>query len=192
MSSSAIINEVSELLKAMLQAGLPPQNGGAAVVVAESPADLPFPNPPAGPTLSIWLYQVTPDPYLRNAPNPRIRDQETEQITPLALDLYYLLTPMRSSEKENQITLGSALQIIHDNSIIPLRAGADIEELHLSICQRSIEELAKVWEAVQKPYRLSVCIEVRVVQIDSARVLPGARIRDRATAFEDNPVEVGV
>jgi len=82
--------------------------------------------------------------------------------------------------------------VIYDNSIITLNAGNNVEELHLSICQRSIEELAKVWEALQKPYRLSVCIEVRVVRIDSERSLRVGRIEGRETKFEELPEEVAV
>ena len=42
----------------------------------------------------------------------------------------------------------------------------------MSLAPRTIEELAEVWEAMQKPYRLSVCYEVRAVRIDSTRRLP--------------------
>jgi hypothetical protein len=110
----------------------------------------------------------------------------------LPLDLCYLLTPLKQNEEENQITLGRALQVIYDNSILTLNAGNNVEQLHLSICQRSIEELAKVWEALQKPYRLSICFEVRVVRIDSERTLNAGRIADRETRFEELPEEVAV
>ena len=187
MSSSAIISEVSNLLRDILKAGLD-RPGVPATVEIKSPADF----KEELPHLSIWLYQVTPNAYLMNAPNVRIRDDESELITPLSLDLYYLLTPSQPNEEVNQRTLGAALQVLYDNSILPLHVGDDVEELHLSICQRSIEELAKVWEALQKAYRLSVCFEVRVVRIDSKRKPPAGRVRDRITEFEDKPEEVAV
>lgn len=181
MSTSTIISEVSQLLKGILEPGLP-DNGK---VELESPADIPKPEF----ALSMWLYQVSPNAYLRNSPNVRVRNEEFEQITPLTLDLYYLMTPLQSNEIKNQVTLGRALQILYDNSVLPLKAGDNVEELHLNICQRSIEELAKVWEALQKPYRLSVCFEVRVVRIDSERKPPAGRVRSRATDFQDKSVE---
>lgn len=184
MSTSAIISEVSTLLRNILEAGLTVMGNVPTIEVA-SPADL-----TGETTLSIWLYQVTPNAHLRNAPNARVRGEEFESITPLALDLYYLLTPFQKNELKNQTTLGGALQVLYDNSVLPLHTGDDVEELHLNICQRSIEELAKVWEALQKPYRLSVCFEVRVVRIDSLRTLRPGRVRERATNFEDKPVEV--
>ena len=91
---------------------------------------------------------------------------------------------------KNQATLGRALRVLYDNSVLTLHTGNDVEELHLNICQRSIEEMANVWEALQRPYRLSVCFEVRVVQIDSERTLGASRVQERATSFEENPVEV--
>lgn len=186
MSSSAVISEVSILLRNILEAGLTTPGNPPTVEVA-SPVDLTNET-----TLSIWLYQVTPNAHLRNVPNMRIRDELSESITPLPLDLYYLLTPLQKNELKNQTTLGRALQVLYDNSVLQLNAGADVEELHLNICQRSIEELAEVWEALQKPYRLSVCFEVRVVRIDSQRTLQPGRIRERATDFEEKPEEVEV
>ncbi|MEK6279410.1 MAG: DUF4255 domain-containing protein [Acidobacteriota bacterium] len=184
MSTSAIISEVSLLLRSILEAGLKPADPNPTVKV-ESPVDL-----PGETTLSIWLYQVSPNAHLRNAPNSRVRDEEFEAITPLALDLFYLLSPLQKNEVANQRTLGRALQVLYDNSVLPLHAGDDVEELHLNICPRSIAELAEVWEALQKPYRLSVCVEVRVVRIDSLRTIQAGRVRERATNFEDKPVEV--
>jgi hypothetical protein len=187
MSTNAIISEVSLLLREILEAGLTTPDDPPPTVRVESPVDL------AGETtLSIWLYQVTPNPHLRNAPNLRIRDSEAEAVTPLALDLFYLLTPLQKNEVANQRTLGRALQVLYDNSILPLHVGDNVEELHLNICQRSIEELAKVWEALQKGYRLSVCFEVRVVEIESLRTLRATRIVERATDFEEKPAEVAV
>jgi hypothetical protein len=33
----------------------------------------------------------------------------------------------------------------------------------------SLEERTRVWHAVQKPYRLSACYEVRVINLESER-----------------------
>ncbi len=184
MSSSQVINEVSTLLKDVLEGGLaanPPNP--ATTVVLSNPAD-----ETTESALSVWLYQVTPNPFLRNAPNVRIGD-ESERFPPLSLDLCYLLTPFLKNESSNQLTLGRALQVLNDNPILTLNSGGDIEELHLSICQRSISELAEVWEALKKPYRLSVCFEVRTVAIESTRSLKPGRVKERATDFQEHPTE---
>lgn len=182
MSSSTVISDVSKLLRTLLQQGL-----GVNDIVLVNPNDQ-----GSQTTLSLWLYQVTPNEHLRNVPNVRIQNEEFDRLTPLPLDLCYLLTPFKQNEDDNQITLGRSLQVLYDNSIITLNAGNNVEELHISICQRSIEELAKVWEALQKPYRLSICFEVRVVRLDSERSLRVGRIEGRDTRFEELPEEVAV
>lgn len=189
MSTSAVISEVSSLLKNILEEGLKTAEIGHQPVDPNATVELSNPaDETAEKTLSIWLYQVTPSAYLRNAPNVR-RADEFERFPPLALDLCYLLTPLQKNESKNQATLGRALQVLYDNAILTLNSGGDIEELHLSVCQRSIEELAEVWEALQKAYRLSVCFEVRTVQIDSERSIRAGRIREHATDFQENPME---
>ena len=181
MSSPSVISEVSDLLKTVLKEGLTTLTDPNPTVELSNPAD-----ETADKTLSIWLYQVTPDPHLRNAPNVRT-NTDSERVTPLALDLLYLLTPLQKNESANQATLGRAMRVLYDNAIMTLNTGGDVEEIHLSICQRSIEELAHVWYALQKPYRLSVCFEVRCVQIDSQRTIGAARVRDRAVRFDELP-----
>ena len=183
MSSSAIISEVSDLLKRVLKEGLKNDANNDPTVELSNPTDQ-----KDGTILSIWLYQVTPNAYMRNAPNVRAGDQ-SERFTPLSLDLCYLLTPSQKDESANQQTLGRALRVLYDNSILILSSGNDAEELHLNICQRSISELAEVWEALQKPYRLSVCFEVRTVQIDSERTLNPGRVRERGASLAENPTE---
>ncbi|WP_447602797.1 DUF4255 domain-containing protein [Nitrospira sp. Nam80] len=183
MSSSAVVSEVSNLLKSILEEGLTTTGNPNPTVELSNPSD-----ETSEKTLSIWLYQVTPNAYLRNAPNLRTGD-DSERFPPLSLDLYYLLTPSQKNEPANQATLGRALQVLYDNSILTLNRGGDVEELHMNICQRSIEELASVWEALQKPYRLSVCFEVRTVQIDSERLLKAGRIKERTSHFQEIPAE---
>jgi hypothetical protein len=183
MSTPTVIKDVSDLLMELLKSGLTSSGNPNPSIQISSPVDAPECD------LSIWLYQVTPNEHLRNAPNVRLNNDDSEQLTPLPLDLYYLLTPLRPNESQNQMTLGRALRVIYDHAILPLNAADNIEELRLSICQRSIEELAKVWEAMQAKYRLSVCFEVRSVRIDSERVLKAGRIRERATDFEELPAE---
>ncbi|MEE8587285.1 MAG: Pvc16 family protein, partial [Acidobacteriota bacterium] len=37
----------------------------------------------------------------------------------------------------------------------------------IDLCQFDIEEQTRIWNALNKPYRLSACYEVRIVSIDS-------------------------
>jgi len=140
--------------------------------------------------VSWWLYQIVPNEFLRNSPDVRRRvqaDDTTQFYPPLALDLLYLLTPSTGSDIGDQQVLGRAMQVFHDQSILRMVSTQDptrAEELHVSLAPRTISELAEVWEAMQQPYRLSVCYEVRVVRIDSSRQIPAGRVGDRLLSLQ--------
>jgi hypothetical protein len=146
--------------------------------------------------LSLWLYQVQENSFMRNQPPLRIQQQDdTVRFPPLVLNLFYLLTPTTGSIEGDQMVLGRSMQIFHDNPILLLESTeqkSSAEELHINMCQRDLRELAEVWEALQKPYHLSVCYEVRVTRIDSNRTLKTGRILERSSDFEENPAEVEV
>jgi len=143
-------------------------------------------------SLSLWLYQVQQNEFLRNVRPTRIPDDASVvRMPPLALNLFYLLTPSAKSMEGNQLILGRSMQILHDNPVLPVKSGPDAtkaeEEIRISMCHRDLRELAEVWEALQQPYRLSVCYEVRVPRIESTRVQHAGRIADRTFDFQDNP-----
>lgn len=198
--SHLVIGQVSQYLRHTLWLGL--QSDASTKQQVTSEQNIVLSNPSQQPgnggnqnapvrQMSLWLYQVLPNEHLRNAPAVRLRDaagnDTTERFPPLALNLYYLLTPSTGSDLGDQYVLGRALQIFHDQSILRMESTQDperAEELHISIANRTIEELAEVWKAMQQPYRLSMCYEVRVVRIDSLRRTPGGRVADRESRFE--------
>jgi hypothetical protein len=196
--SHLVIGQVSQHLRHVLWLGLSSDPVTRQQVTNELNIVLSNPSQPAGTPnanvvrqLSLWLYQVLPNEHLRNAPPVRARDPSgddtTEFYPPLALNLYYLLTPSTGNDVGDQQVLGRTLQIFHDQSILRMESTQSperAEELHISLAPRTIEELAEVWEAMQQPYRLSVCYEIRVARIDSQRKLPGGRVADRESHFE--------
>jgi hypothetical protein len=187
------IAEVSKCLRHALWLGLKENRDTAQKISAELNIVLSNPAQPTDPTvvrqMSLWLYHVLPNEHLRNAPQVRARDggdDTAEFYPPLALNLLYLLTPSTGKDEDDQLVLGRSLQIFHDQSILRMESTqtpGHVEELHLSLAPRTIEELAKVWEAMQQPYRLSVCYEVRVARIDSLRKVAGGRVAERASDF---------
>jgi hypothetical protein len=194
-----VIGEVSKLLRHTLWLGLQEDDTTKQLVTSEHNIVLTNPSQTSGVVrqLSLWLYQVLPNEHLRNP--PLVRQSDPKNVggddllfhPPLALNLFYLLTPSLQLDSEadptpDQQLLGRAMQIFHDQSILRLSSKEmpdQADELHLSLAPRTIEELAEVWEAMQQPYRLSVCYEVRVVRIESQRRLPGGRVRERVADF---------
>jgi hypothetical protein len=203
------IAEVSEFIRHLLWLGITADPDSRQLVSNEQNIVLSNPGQTAlgqGVTrqLSLWLYQVTPSEHLRNAPATRRLDPQNPGnddqrfFPPLGLNLLYLVTPSitvdggASNDIADQQLLGRVMQILHDQSVVRMGSKQDPaqgDELHISVAPRTIEELAEVWEAMQQPYRLSVCYEVRSVRIESQRRVAGGRIGERVTGFA-NTVEV--
>lgn len=196
MGSYKIIAEVSNLLHSTLWNGfkddleLNQHVDNEKAIVLLNPADAASNK---DLRLSLWLYQVQGNEFMRNqAPSRLPQQDDTIQSPPLPLNLYYLLTPSTKSMEGDQMVLGRSLQIFHDNSILLLESKekpGTAEELRISMCQRDLRELAEVWEALQQPYRLSVCYEVRVIRIDSERTERTGRVLERTAEFQQSPAE---
>jgi hypothetical protein len=188
-----VIGEVSKHLRHTLWLGLKEDSVTNQLVTDENNIVLSNPADPIGASVvrqaSLWLYQVLPNEHLRNAAFVRTRDAHddtAEVYPPLAINLLYLLTPSTGSDLGDQQVLGRALQVFHDQSVLLIQSAQlpnTTDELHVSLAPRTIEELAKVWEAMQQPYRLSVCYEVRVVRIDSLRKQQSGRVGERGAQF---------
>jgi hypothetical protein len=198
MSSYKIILEVSRLLQDTLWNGF---NGDSALtqyvpnaeaIVLMNPADAAA---QVNHRVSLWLYQVQENEFLRNQPALRVPQHDDQiQFPPLVLNLYYLLTPSTNSVEGDQMVLGRSMQIFNDNASLLLQSAEEpgtAEELRVSMCQRDLRELAEVWEALQQPYRLSVCYEMRLVRIDSTRTQRTGRITERASQFRNVPAAAG-
>lgn len=190
----SVISEASKLLRRTLWEGF---DGDVDItthvpnidaIVLMNPADAAQQN---DQRMSLWLYQVQQNEHLRNAPAVRLPNDDL-QLTPLAVNLFYLLTPHTNSDEGDQLVLGRSLQIFHDNAILLLESAEEpgrAEELKITMSHHDLRALAEVWEALQQPYRLSVCYEVRVPRIDSTRVISPGRVGDRRFGMADNPAQ---
>ena len=140
--------------------------------------------------LSVWLYRVMRDEHRLNIPPERINKNQVRRI-PLPVRLYYLITPIVTNENDSspeteQIVLGKVLQIFHDH---PKFRGTDLQsdfegsavELNIRLEPLSLEEITRVWDALDRSYQLSVSYEVSVVYIHSAK-----------EPYEVSPVEVAI
>ena len=124
----------------------------------------------SGNRVSCWLYLIAENEFTKNQPPLRVADDQ-EQFPPLSLDLYYLLTPFGPSAEADLLILGRAMQALYDNArTTVVDAAAKVaENLSINLFRRSLDELSRVWEALQEPYRLSVCYQVRITRVDSTQ-----------------------
>lgn len=197
MSNYRVIAEVSRVLKKTLwdqfsgDGTIRPIVGNEEAIVFQNPTETAR---DSANRLSLWLYQVTENEYVKNQPMIRPPNNGTAaaignnlQFPPLAVNLFYLLTPFATTGDADHLLLGKSMEVFYDNAIIPLRSDPDLqgsdddisEELRVIFCRLSLEELTRIWEALQEPYRLSVCYQVRVTRIDSRNSRSVGRVVER-------------
>jgi hypothetical protein len=173
----SVISDVTETMSNLL-AGLD--------VTLDSPADLKN-GVGSFEKINLYLYQVVEHAFTKNQPAYPL-DDGTLQYPPLTLRLYYLLTPYASDPSSAHRVLGHAMRTFYDNAIVtdarlaePLRIVA--EKLCIVLLSMKLEDLTRIWNALQTPYRLSVCYEVRVVPIESTLSEETIRTRSRRSIY---------
>lgn len=139
----------------------------------DSPATLADSSDASTAQLSVYLYQVLPDPYLNNRP-PIPAGMGQQVYPPLSLRLFYLITPLSDSSEENLLILGRVMQILAANTIVSgnfldSRLRPTPPEMRVTLNPVNLEELTRIWSAFNQPYSLSVCYQVQAVSIDSTR-----------------------
>jgi hypothetical protein len=175
MSGYLAVNTVSRALRRILAAAYNADPMVNALVNGEN--GIVFSNPtetardPAK-HLSLWLYRITENEFMKNLPAPAEANRRQQRPSPLALDLSYLVTPFTSSGENDQVLLGKTMQVLHDNSSVYVRDQLNVvvDEVRVVFCRLPLEEVTRIWEALQEPYRLSVCYLVRVIRIDSTQL----------------------
>jgi Pvc16 N-terminal domain len=144
--------------------------GGGMVVSLATPQEM---NEKPAEGLSVWLYRIIRDDQRLNDPPVRISPTELRP-PPLPVRLHYLMTPVTNEQtgdpETEQLILGKVLQLFHSH---PVLAGADLQaefagtavELRVRLEPLMLEEITRVWEALDGSYQLSVSYEVSMVNI---------------------------
>lgn len=124
---------------------------------------------PEPPAISLYLYRVTVNEHLRNVP----RVTEPDKPPPLALDLHYLITAWADKADDEQRILGWVLHTLHSrqtlgSSDLTTEGGwSQGDTIQLIPAELSNEDLMRIWDALDRPYHLSVSYIARVVLIEA-------------------------
>ena len=162
--------------------------------------------------LNLFLHRVTPNAALRNTDLPsRDSGGRLVQRPRLALDLHYMLTAVSAAELHAEILLGYAMQLFHETAILPraavrtaLAAGVpgnilpddlgvieaaaladQIELIKITPRSLSMDDMSKIWTALQASYRTTVAYDVSLVLIERAQpVRPALPVLSRGGAVD--------
>jgi hypothetical protein len=183
---------------------------GSDVIVTALPPDLiKTEGPDAKSQLNIFLYQVTANAGWRNVGLPS-RSGNGDRVTnpPLALDLHYLLTAYGVKDLHAEILLGYAMQLLHETPVLsreairkaldpsPINGGGglpptlealatseladQIEMIKITPETMNMEEVSRLWSAIQARYRPTAAYQASVVLIESRkRLRPTLPVRER-------------
>ncbi|MBS0168397.1 MAG: DUF4255 domain-containing protein [Nitrospira sp.] len=153
-----------------------PGQGGVMTVSLLTPQELVEINSEG---VSLWLYRLQRDEQTLNQAPRRVASNQFEQ-PPLPLRLHYLVAPIVSHDTRPQAPeleqhiLGKVLQVFNDlgslrgSSLLADLAGQPLE-LFVRLEPLTLEEITRVWDALELSYQLCVSYEVSVVPIASGR-----------------------
>jgi hypothetical protein len=181
MSNALAIAHVTQALALLIENNVGPEFGEAVKVEPRKP---PADPQLEQPTVSVFLYQVTPNTSQRNHDLPtRAADGTLVKRPAAALDLHYLISAY-GDERElvGQRLIGSVVRTLHEIPILPkdvveqagerpYLAGSDLVEaaqrVRFTPTVMDVDETSKLWGMLyQTPYALSVVYQAALVLID--------------------------
>ncbi|MEY9860679.1 hypothetical protein ABH935_006316 [Catenulispora sp. GAS73] len=180
MSNFLAVATATEALRLFIVRALTPDIPFAVNVTSGRPPA----EPPAEPTITVFLYQVTPDPYLRNLDEPMRASDGTLLSRPVAaLDLSYLITFFGDeTQLVPQRMLGCVVRSLYELPMLtddliaeaaqmPFLAGTDLpaapQRIRFTPTHMDTEELSKLWSfLLQTSYTLSVTYQAAAVLLD--------------------------
>jgi hypothetical protein len=122
-----------------------------------------------GCQLTFSLFHAIEDKFTRNSPLINRRAQ-TIPSQPISLDLYYLLSAFCDKDYiQEQQAMTLAMQFFYQTPIIKTQVSLPgintpvNEEFTLTMGMETSDELARFWQAVAAPIRLSVIYKVSIV-----------------------------
>jgi hypothetical protein len=182
MSNSLAIAATTLTLRSLLQNEIPRRDSNlSGLQVTTLPPDMARRNvAEVSAQLNIFLYQTAVNAAWRNQDLPNRNGRGEVGRPPLALNLHYLLTAYGSESDDEGVShrvLGGAMSVLHDHPLLGrdeirgVLANNDLadqfERVRVTPLTLPMDEMSKLWTALQTNYRVSAGYEVTVLLIDS-------------------------
>lgn len=180
MSNALAVATVTQALALLIEHNLHPEiDMAVSVETRKPPAD-----PPTDPTITVFLYQVTHNPSMRNNDLvTRASDGTLLKRPAAAIDLHYVISAYgEETELVGQRLIGSVVRTLHEIPILPRELieeaaqrpyleGSDLAEslqkVRFTPTQMDVDETSKLWGMLHNtPYSLSVVYQASLVLLD--------------------------
>ncbi|MGN9793105.1 DUF4255 domain-containing protein [Streptomyces sp. OZ13] len=194
MSNALAVATVTQALSLLIADNLAPEMDLAVNVETRKPPN----EPPTDPTITVFLYQVTPNPAMRHVDLPTRGPDGTLRKRPAAaLDLHYLISAYgEEATLVGQRLIGCVIRTLHEIPVLPkdvielaaqapYLAGSDLAEstqkVRFTPTVMDIDETSKLWGMLhQTPYALSVAYQASLVLIEGReRPVPAKPVTER-------------
>ncbi|WP_069169415.1 DUF4255 domain-containing protein [Streptomyces griseus] len=180
MSNALAVATVTQALALLIESNLGPEMDIAVKVETRKPPS----EPPGEPTVTVFLYQVTPNAALRNNDLPtRAADGTLRNRAAAPLDLHYVISAYgEETELVGQRLLGCVVRTLHEIPVLPREiielaaerphlAGSDLadslQKVRFTPTVMDVDETSKLWGMLhQTPYTLSVAYQASLVVIE--------------------------
>jgi len=119
--------------------------------------------------ITLYLYRITVNEHSRQV---HAASAATARPTPLGLDLHFLLSAWAGNARDEHTIVAWAIRQLHmfpilDASSLSPEAGWGTNEvIQIIPAELSTEDVMRIWDALDPPYRLSVSYIARLVRLD--------------------------
>ena len=119
--------------------------------------------------ITLYLYRITVNEHSRQV---RHSAASADSFVPLGLDLHYLLTAWAANPLDEQVALAWAMRQLHQfpvldgSSLSPEAGWASDEVIQVIPSELTTEDVMRIWDALDPPYRISVSYVARLVRLD--------------------------
>jgi len=148
--------------------------------------------------LTVYLYHIEQSAETRAG---YVQEGKTHQrLAPLTLNLNFLITahskaPVQNRAQDEYRIIGRAIQVIRDTPVLTgsLLSGSLAESgapLRVSVSKLSLEQLQKIWNSNQKPYKLSFAVQC-TVEIESNVTRTVGRVGEITITLDEKPGKGG-
>lgn len=161
MGQKGFISDADKALANLIWNSL--QNESAAEKIISSQEQISFSSPKnasirGNRKLSIFLYNITEESVLKNVPPQG--DDTSKLVFGVPFALHYLVTPFTGNEKDDHALLEIIIQMFLANPLIDVVDAGNTVEASVKIDSLSLDELTRLWLALDTPLRLSVSLTI--------------------------------